>query len=311
MSTLKTAKDALVASLFELSKAAEDAASATVDYFKNTTSEDALAVSLQNVLEASDAVTEAISKVSPKSGTTKKGKKSKAIDAAASVAAPIAAPASDVASAAAAVAAAGAASEENGVVVEEKKKRKKAERDPNAPKKPLTMYFAYSFHHRDLIREDRKKKELEPLSATEVTEIVKKQWESISDEEKNKWQRKYQAELKDYQVKKEAYNASKEAGKLPSAGATLPSQGSPKATIEEPVPATPSKKAADVPVPVLTPFKEPTEAKEPKEPKEPKESKKESKKRSKDSDESSSIKKEKKSKKSKKDKSEKAEKSDK
>lgn len=292
MSDLKITKDALVASLFELSKAAQDAAAATVDFYKSATTEEALAASLQNVLEASDAVTAAVTQVSP----------------------PVKRP---VMALKAETATIGSAAENGAVEAPEKKKRKKVEKDPNAPKKPLTMYFAYSFFHRDKIREERKKNDLPPLSATEVTEIVKKQWESISDDEKTKWQQKYQDELKDYQLKKEAYHSAKgseDLSKLPAAGATLPSQTA--------LDNVASIAAAALPVDIEVPSSQPlapetavveeetvvAETQSQPESSPVKESKKD-KKRSKDED--GSTKKEKKSKKSKKDKSDKSDKSDK
>ncbi|KAL7664460.1 HMG box domain-containing protein [[Candida] zeylanoides] len=288
MSDLKITKDALVASLFELSKAAQDAAAATVDFYKSATTEEALAASLQNVSEASDAVTAAVTQVSP---SVKRP--AKALKAESTI---------------------GSAAENGTVEAPEKKKRKKVEKDPNAPKKPLTMYFAYSFFHRDKIREERKKNDLPPLSATEVTEIVKKQWESISDDEKTKWQQKYQDELKDYQLKKEAYHSAKSSedlSKLPAPGATLPSQTA--------LDNVASIAAAALPVDIEVPSSQPSapetavveeetvvaETQSQPESSPIKESKKD-KKRSKDEDGSS--KKEKKSKKSKKDKSDKSDK---
>lgn len=90
----------------------------------------------------------------------------------------------------------------------EGKKKKKTEKDPNAPKKPLTIYFAFSFATRELIREERKKKNLTALSAIEMNDMIKERWNNITKEEKKKWQEKYADELKLYQEKKMKYSES-------------------------------------------------------------------------------------------------------
>lgn len=167
MSDVKAAKDALVASLFELSKAALDAATATVNFYKANDSDDKVAInSLNNLAQTINALIPDVT-----------GK----ID---------------------------------GKIVDKKpEKKKKAEKDPNAPKKPLTMYFAYSFHIRDQIRDERKAKGLPPLSAIEMNSHVKDRWSQLGDDEKSKWQKKYQDELKEYNVQKEAYQAKLEGNK--------------------------------------------------------------------------------------------------
>lgn len=91
-------------------------------------------------------------------------------------------------------------------------KKKKAEKDPNAPKKPLTMYFAFSFDIREKIKEERKKKGLEPLSAVDMNGIIKEKWANITPEEREKWQKQYQAKYLEYQKLKDAYDIAKKEG---------------------------------------------------------------------------------------------------
>lgn len=187
MSELKNAKDALVASLFELSKAAQDAATATVNFYKASSNENlngeslnSLASTLNNIATSTSAAVPEVEEAS-----------------------------SPVASTGAISGALGAATNGGETQPEEKKKRKKVEKDPNAPKKPLTIYFAYSFYTRDQIRQERAKQGLSPLSASELNEIIKERWSSISPEEKSKWQSKYQNELQQYNILRDAYKAGK------------------------------------------------------------------------------------------------------
>ncbi|CAK7902596.1 transcriptional regulator Hmo1p [[Candida] anglica] len=280
MSDLKTAKDSLVASLFELSKAAQDAASATVEFYKSTLSEDSektLAATLKNVQDATSVVSEAVQKAAPKKRVSKKAAAAAAKNSEEST---IDTAATEVPEGVKSTKTKGKKKDENGtvsdeptesseasagaLVVPEKKKRKKVEKDPNAPKKPLTMYFAYSFHHRDLIREDRKKKDLPALPSSELSELVKKQWENISPEEKQEWQQKYQNQLKDYQAKKEAYATEKASNgdaaspvkesAISSSQSEAVAPSSPLKAPEDVTPSSPSK-SSSVAVPVLSPLK--------------------------------------------------------
>lgn len=187
MSELKNAKDALVASLFELSKAAQDTATATVNFYKASSGEglngeslNNLASTLNNIANTTSAAVPEVENSSTPAGSAATAESSASEKGAAGNAQP-----------------------------EEKKKRKKVEKDPNAPKKPLTIYFAYSFYTRDQIRQERAKQGLTPLSAAELNEIIKERWSSISAEEKAKWQKKYQTELQEYNVLKDAYKAGK------------------------------------------------------------------------------------------------------
>ncbi|KAG7662630.1 HMO1 [[Candida] subhashii] len=183
MSDLKNSKDALVASLFELSKAAQEAAAAAVNFYK-TANVDALPADQLAELSASLGQ---IAKATISNGETLNP--------------------ADVAA---------AAVRRRGLVfllhflqffffflV----------KDPNAPKKPLTMYFAFAYHTRKQIAEEREKKGLGSLNAIEMNSIVKDRWMEISAEEKQKWQDRYRSELKDYNVLKEKYQTKLEDDK--------------------------------------------------------------------------------------------------
>ena len=216
MSDFKSAKDALVVSLFELSKAAQEAASSTVDFFKVASQEGVAGETLDKLghdLNGLKEKTEAIGQGTKLTG--EHGSKEKK--------------------------AGGKADQENETKNDtagdgdgdQKKKKKKTEKDPNAPKKPLTIFFAFSFYNRDQIRKERQKEGLTPLSSAEMNEIFKERWNSISAEEKSKWQKKYQDELKEYQGLKEAYNA----GKPIHNGATKGAENDAKASAPAAAPA--------------------------------------------------------------------------
>ncbi|KAI3404997.1 HMO1 [Candida oxycetoniae] len=170
-SELRTTKDVLVSSLFELSKAAQEAANAAVDFYRVATGgeEDVTTEQLHQIQEAMKIA------VSATTGIKRE------------------LPQSNV----------------NG---NEKVKKKKVERDPNAPKKPLTMFFAFSFHLRKLIAEERKKKDLPNLSAIDMNSMIKDRWDNITSEEKARWKQKYDDEMKTYNLEKAKYEQSLKDG---------------------------------------------------------------------------------------------------
>ncbi|RLV90196.1 Transcriptional regulator HMO1 [Spathaspora sp. JA1] len=185
MTEFKTAKDTLVASLFELSKAAKEAATAAIDFYKFAHIDDDQQpnLALKTIAQTGDIVN---------------GHKELAEIAAAAAAAKEAAALAEI----------------------PKKKKKKAQRDPNAPKKPLTMYFAFSFHTRKEIAEERKRKGLSSLSAIDMNSLVKDRWNEITDKEKQEWQQKYRDQLKVYNVEKEKYKSGLSAA--PADGSSQP-----------------------------------------------------------------------------------------
>lgn len=190
----------LVSSLYELSKAAAEASSAAVDFYNAslTNNDDAthvfgeLADSLKLLTHAANGVQLS----------------AKAIVTDASLASVVADPAL-----LAAVAGEPLTTHTAGEVTAiEKPARKKAEKDPYAPKKPLTVFFAYSAYIREAIREERASKGLPPLSSTEITQVISQKWNDMSEQEKDKWKEAYGLELANYQQLKEKYLEDKKNG---------------------------------------------------------------------------------------------------
>ncbi|CAI5755625.1 unnamed protein product [Candida verbasci] len=92
------------------------------------------------------------------------------------------------------------------------KKKKKVERDPNAPKKPLTMFFAFSYDLRKKIGEERKRKGESSLSAIETNQTIKEAWDSLPDSERSKWKKKYDDEMIIYREEAKKYEDSLKNG---------------------------------------------------------------------------------------------------
>ena len=67
----------------------------------------------------------------------------------------------------------------------QRRRRAKKEKDPNAPKRPLTAYFLYSHHARDIIKNDLKAAAngVEPKSQ-EVQDEATRRWNNMAVEEK-------------------------------------------------------------------------------------------------------------------------------
>ncbi|CAB4255655.1 similar to Saccharomyces cerevisiae YDR174W HMO1 Chromatin associated high mobility group (HMG) family member involved in genome maintenance [Maudiozyma barnettii] len=185
---LKAAKNSLVASLFELSKASNQTASSIVDFYNNIGEDEdekleaftTLTEALQNLTSATNSLNGISSElVNP-------GEDEKDVSAATPVKAPA---------------------------------KKKVERDPNAPKKPLTVFFAYSAYVRQELRDARQRAGLAPLSSTEITQEISKKWKDLSDAEKDTWKKAYNVELEHYQKAKQEYLEAKKNGTLPPATA--------------------------------------------------------------------------------------------
>ncbi|SCV04676.1 LAMI_0H18184g1_1 [Lachancea mirantina] len=184
---LKLAKDTLVSSLFELSKAANQSAGSIIDFY-NAIGEDE-----EERLEAFTTLTESLQKLTSASNQIH------------AVSSDLTNPTEDEKETLALTS-----------PVKQNQTKKKAERDPNAPKKPLTVFFAYSAYVRQALREDRQKEGLPPLSSTEITQEISKKWKELSDSEKDKWKQAYTAELENYQKEKQRYLEAKKNGTAPT-----------------------------------------------------------------------------------------------
>lgn len=283
MTDLKASKDTLVASLFELSKAAQEAANATVNFYKAveetgasgtvdpviTTLTSSLLASLATTLQQ---FTTNATKPPPKPRSRKRAhpeneetvKVTSEVTESAPVApaAPVATPvdkssiSSDSSTTmstttanteakpapkarkprAKKVVVAEAATEETPSLpptsdekpvaedeaepeAKPKKKRVKRERDPNEPKKPLTIFFKYSIALREKLRQERQKQGLPNLSAIEVNDFITKEWEAVEPLVKAQMQKEYADEMKGYHVRKEEYVATKAATETAEAAA--------------------------------------------------------------------------------------------
>lgn len=91
-----------------------------------------------------------------------------------------------------------------------KKKRPYKRKDPDAPKKPLTSFFAYSAYERPKIRLEREKAGSQAVTNGDLTTLVAEAWKNMKPEEKKKWTDKYERELAVYRQKKAAYIAGKD-----------------------------------------------------------------------------------------------------
>lgn len=222
----KNAKDTLVALLFELSKAAQDAAVAAVDFYRFS-GDDAATSAIISQLQShnppllSQSLSSATAQIQALGSNLLRSIPilASGIDGSADT------PSSQ---------------DELSTKKEKPLKKKKVEKDPNAPKKPLTIYFAYAFHTREQIRLERKEKLLPPLPAAEVNEIVKDRWNSITAQEKSYWQEQYASQLKEYQDEKEKYQNEKKGQDGNSTKQSCNDKDkSPFADAEDKIPETP------------------------------------------------------------------------
>ncbi|KAF5112252.1 hypothetical protein DV495_002480 [Geotrichum candidum] len=80
--------------------------------------------------------------------------------------------------------------------------------DPNAPKKPYTVYIVFGLDERKRIQEERAQKGLEPLKNNEMTTEIARRWNSLSDKEKEPYTSVYKQKMEIYNVEKEKYKQS-------------------------------------------------------------------------------------------------------
>ena len=93
------------------------------------------------------------------------------------------------------------------------KKKEKAEKDPNAPKKPQTAYFLFMNATR------AKVKEAEPdLKFGEMTKKLTEMYKNLSEEEMKEWNEKAKEDKERYQAEMEAKGLAKAKKPEPAAG---------------------------------------------------------------------------------------------
>jgi len=83
-------------------------------------------------------------------------------------------------------------------------KKRKKEKDPNAPKKPLTAYFAWMNENRDRI-----KSENEGASIGEVAKIAGEEWRGLDAGSKSKYEKAYKAAMEVYKDEMANYKPGK------------------------------------------------------------------------------------------------------
>ncbi|KAG5359657.1 High mobility group protein 1 [Yarrowia sp. C11] len=89
--------------------------------------------------------------------------------------------------------------------------KKKRVVDPNMPKKPMTVFLAFSTKKRAEIRAERLARGELPLQNADMANEVAELWSKLSDAEKEPYQVEYQKKLIDYQSRKNKYIESKAA----------------------------------------------------------------------------------------------------
>ncbi|GMG39491.1 unnamed protein product [Ambrosiozyma monospora] len=184
----KAAKDALIASLFELSKAANDASKAAVDFFNVVDQKPQYlapptglfdqtllggpqsAPPLQQQQQQSQQSQQQLQQTQPQQ------------------------------------------IEEQ--VASPPLKKKKKEKDPNAPKKPLTSFFLYSNYMRDVIIKDRLNSGETQFSQPEIAKETSKRWKELPDHERARWKHVYEEQKVKYDEENKKYLLAKEQGIL-------------------------------------------------------------------------------------------------
>ena len=84
------------------------------------------------------------------------------------------------------------------------KKTKKAKEkvDPNMPKRPATAFFQFCASRKDKI-----KQQYPNFSATEITQLISKEWRELPQDKIVYYQDKYKEMYKDYKKKYDEYKA--------------------------------------------------------------------------------------------------------
>lgn len=99
------------------------------------------------------------------------------------------------------------------------RKKRKRQVDPLMPKKPMTVFLAFSTQQRAVIRAEREKQGLPPLINVDMANEVARLWGLLPEEAKEPYKIKYQEMLAEYHLKKERYLARKNPSLLAVAAA--------------------------------------------------------------------------------------------
>ncbi|GMM31308.1 high-mobility group nucleosome-binding protein [Martiniozyma asiatica (nom. inval.)] len=84
-------------------------------------------------------------------------------------------------------------------------KKEKRKKDPNAPKRALSAYMFFAAENRDKVRADN-----EGISFGEIGKKLGDMWKSMSDEDKQPYADKAEADKKRYEKEKSDYMKKKE-----------------------------------------------------------------------------------------------------
>lgn len=74
------------------------------------------------------------------------------------------------------------------------------------------MYLAFSSYCRTILKDEREKLGLPPLSLSEMTKEVSERWNGLSAESKAEWKAKYDLQMAKYLEEKAKYAKNKEDG---------------------------------------------------------------------------------------------------
>ena len=84
------------------------------------------------------------------------------------------------------------------------KKKEKKEKDPNAPKRPVTAFFFYQSERRQTL-----KKEKPELDHKQIISVMSTEWNKLPEKDKKKYLVKAEEDKKRYEKEKAEYENSK------------------------------------------------------------------------------------------------------
>ncbi|AAS51610.1 ADL310Wp [Eremothecium gossypii ATCC 10895] len=87
-----------------------------------------------------------------------------------------------------------------------KKRTQRKKKDPNAPKRAMSAYMFFANENRDIVRAENP-----GISFGQVGRVLGEKWKALSDDEKQPYEAKAEADKKRYESEKELYNATKAA----------------------------------------------------------------------------------------------------
>ncbi|KAI8580842.1 hypothetical protein K450DRAFT_234834 [Umbelopsis ramanniana AG] len=88
-----------------------------------------------------------------------------------------------------------------------KKKRKHKEKDPNAPKRPVSSYLYFCNDRRAHI-----KKEQPSIDPKEMVSLLGKEWQALDEAARKQWERKASEDKERYQKQLEVYKSGQDSG---------------------------------------------------------------------------------------------------